>query len=367
MDMKNSFMPGKYLITIMLATFILIPNFNPPNIAIGTLAAQPQGAGSKIRPQDSKARGRVKIATIGAEPFSIDPQSSYEAMVEAAIAHWRKEFAQVLPDKPDLIVVPEVCDRPAGLPREKQLAYYRARKDRVLNFFREIARENHCYLVYPAVRETADGTWRNSCTLIGRDGEIVGHYNKNHLVIEENTVNGMLYGRDAPVFECDFGRVAFAICFDLNFDELRLKYVEQKPDLIVFPSMYHGGLMQACWAYSCRSYFVAAVAGEVSEIRDPSGEVLSSSTNYFDYTVAEVNLDCRLVHLDYNWGRLTALKEKYGPLVTIKDPGYLGAVLVTSEDPEISVDEMIEEFNIELLDDYMARALKHRHTPGNME
>jgi len=28
---------------------------------------------------------------------------------------------------------------------------------------------------------------------------------------------------------------------------------------------------------------------------------------------------------------------------------------------------MVREFEIELLDDYMARALAHRHAPGNME
>jgi len=137
--------------------------------------------------------------------------------------------------------------------------------------------------------------------------------------------------------------------------------------LLIFSSMYHGGLMQAYWAYSCRCHFVGAVASLPCEIRNPLGEIIASNTNYFDYTFAEVNLDCRLVHLDYNWGRLKALKAKYGPKVKITDPGYLGCVLVASEHETISADEMIKEFEIELLDDYMARALAHRHTPGNME
>jgi predicted amidohydrolase len=368
--MNNKFSAGKQLSMILLLSLLFMPNLILINDAGGFLnycVAQPIDNESKYEKKDIKKRGRVKIAAIGASPFNIAPNSSTEMIVNEAIVHWRNKINQVLPDRPDLIVVPEVCDRPAGYPREQQIAYYQARKDKVLKFFIEVAKKNHCYIVYPAVRGMADGTWRNSCTFIGREGEIIGYYNKNHMVIEETTVNGILCGRDAPLFECDFGRVAFAICFDLNFEELRLKYVEQKPDLIVFPSMYHGGLMQAYWAYSCRSYFVAAVAGEVSEIRNPLGEVVSSSTNYFDYTVAEVNLDFRLVHLDYNWKRLQALKEKYGPQVTITDPGYLGAVMITSEHPRISVDEMIEEFNIELLDDYMTRALKHRHAPGNIE
>ncbi len=311
--------------------------------------------------------GRITIATIGPRPLRVPADSKPSQIVDRMIAHWRGRFAQVLPDKPDLIVVPEACDRPAGLSREKCREYYLVRKNQVRDFFAETARRNRCYIVYSAARQVENGTWRNSSVLLDRRGQIAGIYNKNHVVIEETTKSGILCGKDAPVLECDFGRVAFAICFDLNFDEIREKYRKARPDLIVFSSMYHGGLMQAYWAYSCRSHFVGAVAGLPCEIRDPLGEVLASNTNYFDYAVATINLDCRLVHLDYNWGRLRKLKAKYGPRVTIKDPGYLGAVLVTSEHETVGVDQMIQEFEIELLDDYMARALAHRHAPGNME
>ena len=314
-----------------------------------------------------KTRGYARIATIGPRAFSVDSDTAPQKVVERAIAHWKGRFAQVLPDRPDLIVVPEACDRPAGFPLDKRLAYYRVRKNQVRDYFARVAKENRCYIVYSAAREMKDDTWRNSSELIGRKGETVGIYNKNHVVIEETTKAGILCGQAAPVFECDFGRVAFAICFDLNFAELREKYVKAKPDLIVFSSMYHGGLMQEYWAYACRAHFVGAIAGLPCEIRDPLGDVVASNTNYFDFVVADVNLDCRLAHLDYNWSKLRALNAKYGPKVTIKDPGFLGSVLVTSEDETITVDEMIEEFEIELLDDYMKRALAHRHTPENME
>ncbi|MHC4396708.1 MAG: carbon-nitrogen hydrolase family protein [Planctomycetota bacterium] len=309
----------------------------------------------------SKKKSYVKIATIGPRPLTVEMETKPQKVVDKMIAHWQNRFAQVLPDRPDLIVVPEACDRPAGFPLDKRLQYYRVRKNQVRDYFAKVAKENNCYIVYSAVRETDDGSWRNSSVMLDRKGNITGIYNKNHLVIEENTQAGVLYGQDAPVIECDFGRVAFAICFDLNFDELRAKYVKARPDLIIFPSMYHGGLMQAYWAYSCRSHFVAAAAGLPCEIYNPLGQVVASSTNYFDFVVATVNLDCRLVHLDYNWGRLKAMKNKYGPEVKIADPGHLGAVLVSSESENICVDEMIKEYQIELLDDYMKRALQHRH------
>jgi len=330
-------------------------------------AAHGTTQGTAIEKVQAKRRGRVRIATLGPRPPSVDAATDPQKIVVQMIAHWRREFAQVLPDRPDLIVVPEACDRPAGLSRDRRLAYYRVRQNQVRDFFAQVAAENRCYLVYSATREMEDGTWRNSSVLLDRQGQVVGVYNKIHVVIEETTESGILCGREAPVFDCDFGRVAFAICFDLNFEELRRKYIEAKPDLIVFSSVYHGGLMQAYWAYSCRAHFVGAIAGLPCEIRNPLGEVVAANTNYFDYAVAEVNLDCRLAHLDYNWSRLRALKNKYGPRVKITDPGFLGCVLIASEDEKTPVDEMIREFEIELLNDYMARALAHRHKAGNME
>lgn len=316
----------------------------------------------------SKTKGFVTIATIGPSPLTVSANTSPQNVVKRVIAHWKYHFSRILPDKPDLIVVPEACDRPRGLSREKIKEYYQVRKNQVQDYFAQVARENNCYIVYSAKRQVKDGTWRNSSIMLDRKGKVAGIYNKNHPTIGEND-KGILSGRDAPIIECDFGRVAFAICFDLNFDEIRLKYVKAKPDLIVFSSMYHGGMMQAYWAYSCRSHFVGAIAGrdKPSQIRNPLGEIIASNTNYFDYAVATVNLDCALVHLDENWNRLRAMNAKYGPKVKITDPGLLGAVLIASEHERISIDEMIEEFEIERLDHYFARSLAHRIKPGNME
>ena len=310
----------------------------------------------------------VKVSTIGPRPPAVDTDVPLERTVEQVIAHWRGRFAQVLPDRPDLIVVPEVCDRPANYPREKMKDYYLARGDRVLDLFREVACANGCYVTYPAAGQVeSDGTWRNSVRIIDRSGEVAGTYNKNHLVPREHDEFGLLYGRDAPLIQCDFGRVACAICFDLNFDELRLKYAAAKPDLIIFCSMYHGGLMQAYWGYLCRCHFVGGIAGPPSAIISPIGQTLASTTNYFDFVTATVNLDCCVAHLDENGERLRAMKRKYGPKVRITDPGHLGAVLISSETDERTVREVVDEFEVELLDHYFERCLAHRQSPGHIE
>jgi hypothetical protein len=309
----------------------------------------------------ANAERLVTVATIGNAPSSIASDNKQE-IVNHVIAFWEKELRQVLPDKPDLIVLPEVCDL-----SDEGDDYLRVRKNQVLDYFASVAKSNHCYIAFGMKREEKEGLWRNSCVVLDRKGGIAGIYNKNFPTIKEME-SGIKACNDSPLITCDFGRVAIAICYDLNFDELRLKYVNEKPDLIIFSSMYHGGVEQNNWAYSCRAYFVASVYRQTpSEIRNPMGDVVASSTNYFDFAVARINLDCALVHLDYNWEKLTALKAKYGPDVTISDPGKLASVLITSLESKITVDQMISEFGIERLDDYLNRAREFRLSNGNLK
>ncbi len=314
------------------------------------------------------AKNHVKIATIGAGSPHLDTNQKPQKLVEQIIEFWAAELEQVLPDKPDLIVLPEVCDRPSGMNRETELKYYKARGNQVTEYFASVARENNCYIAFGTMRQVEDGSWRNSGILLNRTGDVTGIYNKNFPTIGEME-KGIRAGKETPVFQCDFGRVVFAICFDLNFDELRERYAEQKPDIILFPSMYHGGLVQANWAYSCRAFFVGSIGIRhlPSEIRNPLGKVVSTSTNYFHFTVGTVNLDYCLVHLDNNWARLEAMKEKYGEKVTIYDPGEIGSVMITSESDVVSATEMAKEFEITLLNEYLDNSREYRHNPGIME
>ena len=128
----------------------------------------------------SKKKSCVKIATIGSRLLPLEPETEPQKVVAKMIAHWRSKFAEVLPDKPDLIVVPEACDEPAGFSLDKRLKYYRVRKNQVRDYFARVAKENNCYIVYSAVREMEDGSWRNSSVMLDRKGNISGIYNKNH-------------------------------------------------------------------------------------------------------------------------------------------------------------------------------------------
>lgn len=293
--------------------------------------------------------------------YSGDLQRDLNAETDRMIDSWNKLLKCVVPDKPDLIVLPEACDRYHNYPLSRRLLYYDIRGDRVRDFFMEQAQKNSCYIAYSAIRKLSDGTYRNTTQLIDRKGEIAGMYNKNHPTIGETEDDKILPGKDAKVIQCDFGQAACAICFDLNFDPLWEKYKLQKPDIILFSSAYHGGLIQNYRAYQLHSYFIGSIMNLENTIISPVGETLAKSTNYFGYITHDINLDYKVVHLDYNWGKIDKAVAKYGSKIKMHDPGFLGSVLLTSETDEFTMDEIIDEFKIELLDDYFDRCLSfHR-------
>jgi hypothetical protein len=64
---------------------------------------------------------------------------------------------------------------------------------------------------------------------------------------------------------------------------------------------------------------------------------------------------------------LSAMKAKYGKKVKVYDPGHLGAVLISSETDEFAIKDMIKEFELELLDEYLERSLTCHHNPDYLE
>ena len=288
------------------------------------------------------ARRCMIAVSAGSRTLRADVSKGYQAAVDTMREFWEQQLEQLLPDKPDLIVVPEASDRYHYMVDEERVAYYHARGTQMLDFWKQVAVANRTYVAYSAARELPDGTWRNSTQIIDRQGNVAGIYNKNHCVIAETTRYGILCGKDAPIIRTDFGTIGCAICFDLNFEPIRKKYEAAQPDLLVFSSMYHGGLMQGYWAYACRSHFVGSICGDQCTVLNPLGELVARTTNYKHTLTHQVNLDCKVCHYDCNWERFQAMKRKYGRGVTIFDPGHVGAVLVTCERDDMTVDQMLD-------------------------
>jgi len=151
-----------------------------------------------------------------------------------------------------------------------------------------------------------------------------------------------------------------ALCFDLNFDELRERNAALRPDIILFASQWHGGLEQAKWAFSCRSFFVCSYSFRTfpTEIRNPFGYVIASSIHSQNYAVATVNLDRQIVL--GNPQKTTALQKKYGDKVMVNIDDLLGQTMITSEHEQVSAADMVKEFEFELMDNFFERAKQIR-------
>jgi len=313
-----------------------------------------------------KMSKKIKISTI--VPALIQPaNNSAEDFVIQVSKHIRNELEKVLPERPDFILLPEICDAPAdetaGFTRQD---FFRVRGNRIYDMLAEIAVQNNCNIGYSTDYFDPAGKLVNGIRFISRSGKLLGGYEKNFLTIGEME-EGIKAGTKHQVIETDCGRIAGVICFDLNFDELRLAYAAQQPDIIMFSSFYHGGLMQQYWAYSCRSFFVGAVSPSLimpSAIIAPNGRTLAETTNYFNHVTAVINLDRVLLHLDYNWPKLTEIKKKYGPEVEIDDTGKLASVLLYSNSDDFTAADLVREYELEPLDDYLSRAAAMAKNPA---
>ncbi len=61
------------------------------------------------------------------------------------------------------------------------------------------------------------------------------------------------------------------------------------------------------------------------------------------------------------------IELQHGEEVSIYDPGEIGAVMITSESEKLSAIEMVNNFKVTLLDEYLDNSGKYRLKPGNME
>ncbi len=303
-----------------------------------------------------KKRREIVVSTLGFPQLSTPILYGQEA-VEAVKKHLDFQLQFVLPSRPDVIIFPEACDRFSSHTTEERKEYYKIRGNQILEHLQMVAKTHQCYIAYSAVRAMPNGRFLNSTQWINRAGEVESVYNKIHCVVTEISQMGIDCGTEPVVVEADFGRVGFVICFDLNFHELRQKYVDLKPDLLLFSSMYQGGVMQNFWAYSIGCFFAGAVADEENTIINPVGEKVCRSTRYSPYLSYKINLDYQVAHLDFNWDKLHALREKYGPEVSVFDGGQTGVVLVSSNSENRTSEQLCKEFEIELFSDYYQRSL----------
>jgi predicted amidohydrolase len=225
-----------------------------------------------------------------------------------------------------------------------------------LDRIQELARQHKLMIVWPRLEYDPARRVRNASILVGRDGELIGRYDKMFPTISE-IEKGVVPGTAAPVFETDLGRVGLLICFDLNFPEVREALKAGRPDVVVFSSMYRGGLQAQALALELRAFVVTSIASELGVIIDRAGRVLREST-YEALAVAPINTNSAALHMDYNWNKMDAMLAKYGPALTFDYHTREAFYVIESTREDIAT--LLSEFQLESADNYFERSRKAR-------
>jgi len=274
--------------------------------------------------------------------------------------HASQLLEQALYDHPDLILLPETF---TGLGMSEQDWFNTAEPvdGETITRLRDIARQHRTYIACPILLSQRSAV-HNAIVLLNRDGEIAGSYYKMFPTLGELS-SGVAPGVEAAVITTDFGRVGFAICFDLNFREVADDLHAKGAELVCFSSMYPGGMQLQHWALEHHWWMLSAIASPQGMLIDPLGRIRKAAQpNYHPVLSARVNLDCVVGHLDYNYTKLLQLKRDHGHEVEIDILQPEARFLLSCLREDTNAHELAERYDLLLWDDYFHRARHERTT-----
>lgn len=228
----------------------------------------------------------------------------------------------------------------------------------ILTEYMEFARRNRC-TVAGAARILVEGRSRQSILYYGPDGSLLGMYHKM-FPTDVSIRKGTLPGSGAVAVDTPAGRLGGILCFDLNFDELRDKYTLLQPDILCFSSYFHGSHVQANWALRTHAFFAGAVKDGTSDILDPLGRVINSTTYYNRIAWARINLDRFVMHGACNSEKWPDIRRKYRDKILIDSDSPSGFAVLYSCTDEFTAKNVATEFGLVSAEDYLNGCRKLR-------
>lgn len=218
------------------------------------------------------------------------------------------------------------------------------------------ARELHSYLVCPAY--VKEGNQRlNSAVVFDRNGKCCYRYDKVFPYWDElKLIPPCSPGREAGVFQTDFGVCGVATCFDVNFPELWAELESRGAELILWPSDYSGGRALQAHAMTHHYYIVSATRYGDTAVYDITGDELLYNRSC-SVTVSKVTLDLDrgLFHENFNMEKCAnLLREQPGVFVERTFPREQWFLLAGTG--KTSAGDLAREYGMEELRDYIRRS-----------
>jgi predicted amidohydrolase len=104
----------------------------------------------------------------------------------------------------------------------------------------EKAARHAMYVILPVAEARNDGLY-NTSIIFGRDGKIIGAYDKTHISQPERLQYPRMQAGDSlPTFDLDFGRIAIMTCYDCSFPEVATTYALKGTEVLFYPRWQSG-------------------------------------------------------------------------------------------------------------------------------
>jgi len=289
----------------------------------------------------------VTVASVSTKP-SYSPDTEIDKLLDEA-AHYAWRARQM---GADILAFPEIYPHIDSTKKSAEAAEElpTPTTERMMTEARKLG----MYIIWPQYTREDDQVY-NSAVLINRDGEISGIYHKVHPTIGE-IEDGIVPGTRMPTFETDFGTIGMAICYDLNFRDIMSGLKKNGAEIVFFCSAYRAGLQARAWAFELGCYIVTAIMTDLGQIVDLTGRQLVESYFHNPVIVHDINLNRRLLHMDYNWDKMDDMLEKYGSDLTFDYASPEACYAIGCERAGLDIDQVIDEFGLERREDYFRRA-----------
>jgi beta-ureidopropionase len=217
------------------------------------------------------------------------------------------------------------------------------------------AKKHNCYVICPVSVRDAERIF-NSAILIDRQGALVGRYDKIRPTegeLQKSVCPGL---GEPPVFETDFGRIGLQICFDVNWRGQWRRLKERGASIIFFPSAYPAARQLKSLAWLNQVYIVSATKSRAASLYDISGDVIATTGKYQRWAGAVLPLGKRIFEIDYHVGKMREIVREYGGRVDVTWYHDDDLVSLASLDPQLTVEDLIGEFELTPHPAYIERA-----------
>jgi len=337
-------------------------------------------AAAKAAPLPSAAPGGVPKSTAGLPPRKVivgtvmqsfwGPYPGLEKRLEqlaAIVDRMAQESKSRYGRGLDLAILPEAAI--TGEVGGEALARSVAFPGPVGNAFARTAREHRCYVIVPTYLRESHDTKRcsNAAVLVDRTGKVAGTYRKVHLVVSSDgktMEGGSSPGKEVPVFDCDFGKLAIQICYDMEFDRGWRELARQGAELIAWPTQSPQTAQPAARAMEQRCYIVSSTWRNNASVFEPTGKIVAQVRPPEQVLVQELDLSYAILPWSSKLRNGKALQEKYGEKVGFRYYEDEDCGIFWSNDPRTPVRQMVQSLGLLEAEEQLARVRESYRKAG---